>query len=333
MNGLAAGAKFIGDATLSRRQRKRLNKLPSSVPIITPLPSLDPRSAANPNSLGDAYHPSGARCAHIVYLDSSPLSALLTPTSPHSIIPIKPDPSVPTGLPYYLALHASLRPSLAAVRAFADTSMARFDHLSSLLLSSRAKAQGAGALVDEDGFTVVVRSGKGGRTGGLGDGTRKGTTSVGVASRGFGKKVKGGEVEVKKGKGAQELPDFYKFQQMERKRQGESCFSQRVLVVWNGDDCRDYFSGREHRSKNSCSETDERNNADQDRTGRPAQSVRKGQGKSRSHAACEAVQAVLDLQHVASWVNWRDLMQWATAGLPCALEVCIVICLYRCMYL
>jgi ribosomal RNA-processing protein 7 len=99
--------------------------------------------------------------------------------------------------------------------------MARFDHLTSLLLSSRAKAQGAGALVDEDGFTVVVRSGKSGRTGGLGDGTRKGTTSIGVASRGFAKKALGQDA-AKKGKGAQELPDFYKFQKMERKRQGMS---------------------------------------------------------------------------------------------------------------
>jgi ribosomal RNA-processing protein 7 len=217
----ASGAKFIGDLTLPRRQRKRLNKLPASVTPITPLPALDPRTTANPESLGDAYHPSGQRCAHVVYLDSTPLSSLLSPPSPHSVIPIKADSNLPTGLPYYLALHASLRPSLPAVRAFADTSMARFDHLTSLLLSSRAKAQGAGALVDEDGFTVVVRSGKSGRTGGLGDGTRKGTTSIGVASRGFAKKALGQDA-AKKGKGAQELPDFYKFQKMERKRQGMS---------------------------------------------------------------------------------------------------------------
>lgn len=97
--------------------------------------------------------------------------------------------------------------------------MARFEHLTSLLLSSRAKQSGAGALVDEDGFTVVVRSGKGGRTGGFGDGTAKGTTSVGVASRGFAKS--GQALGEKKGKGARELVDFYKFQKVERKRQGE----------------------------------------------------------------------------------------------------------------
>lgn len=102
--------------------------------------------------------------------------------------------------------------------------MARFDHLHSLLLSSRAKEQGAGALVDEDGFTVVVRSGKYGRAGARGDGFGKG--GVGVATRGFEKKKQG-----KGGKGSQALPNFYKFQTLDRKRQGMS-FSQLFLLFF-----------------------------------------------------------------------------------------------------
>jgi hypothetical protein len=95
--------------------------------------------------------------------------------------------------------------------------MERYDHLHSLLLSSRARQAGAGALVDEDGFTVVIRGGRYGRTGGRGDG--EGKMGVGVARRGFEKEVAAGK---KKGKGAGELVDFYKFQHVDRKRQGGS---------------------------------------------------------------------------------------------------------------
>ena len=97
-----SGPKFIGDTSLPRRQRKRLNKLPSSVPTVTPLPPLDPRTANHGE--GNSYHPSGLRCAHIIYLDSSPLTSLLSPASAHSIIPITPDPTPPRRVPNYLAL-------------------------------------------------------------------------------------------------------------------------------------------------------------------------------------------------------------------------------------
>jgi ribosomal RNA-processing protein 7 len=58
---------------------------------------------------------------------------------------------------------------------------------------------------------VVVRGGRYGRTGGRG----KGVAAVGVAARGF----KG---DAPKSKGAGELPDFYRFQQVDRKKKGES---------------------------------------------------------------------------------------------------------------
>ena len=196
---------FQGDKTsnLPRRLRpRRKPTLPASVPEVVPLPSLTPRSLP--------FAKSGHRCAHVTYLDTLPLTRARAHTS--SITLDKYNEKEPTGLEYYLSRHSTLRPSLAAVKAFADSSMARFDHLQSMLLSSRAKKQGAGALVDEDGFTVVVRGGRYGRTGGRG----KGVAAVGVAARGF----KG---DAPKGKGAGELPDFYRFQQVDRKKKGKCC--------------------------------------------------------------------------------------------------------------
>lgn len=203
-------ATFKGDR-LTKKQRRALRRrnLPTSIPQIEPLPRLCPRSTP--------YLPSGLSSAHIIFLDPISVSRLFSSTPVPVSLP-KYGKGELSGLAYYDALYKSLRPSLSAIKSFADTSMARFDHLHSLLLSSRAKEQGAGALVDEDGFTVVVRSGKYGRAGARGDGFGKG--GVGVATRGFEKKKQG-----KGGKGSQALPDFYKFQTLDRKRQGRS-FSQ-----------------------------------------------------------------------------------------------------------
>ncbi|GFZ50804.1 hypothetical protein JCM24511_08562 [Saitozyma sp. JCM 24511] len=197
-----------GEAILPRakRSRKKKDALPASVPDVIPLPPTDPRSTP----LG----PSGQRTAHITYLDAVSVSRALSYTG--GPISLSTTSAIePTGLEYYLSLHSALRPSLAAVKEFADSSMARFDHLHSLLLSSRAKQAGAGALVDEDGFTVVVRGGRYGRTGGRGDG--KGAMGVGVAKRGFEKEL--ANKKKSKAAGSGELVDFYKFQKVDRKRQ------------------------------------------------------------------------------------------------------------------
>lgn len=197
-------ATFKGDL-LTKKQRRALRRrnLPTSIPEIDSLPALCPRSTP--------YLRSGLSSAHIIFLDPISVSRLFS-SAPEPVSLPKYGKGEPTGLAYYTALYKSLRPPLSAIKSFADTSMARFDHLHSLLLSSRAKEQGAGALVDEDGFTVVVRSGKYGRAGARGDGFGKG--GVGVAARGFEKKKGIG------GKGSQALPDFYKFQALDRKRQG-----------------------------------------------------------------------------------------------------------------
>lgn len=186
----------------SRRQR-RPNTLPPSVPELVPLPPLNPRTP---------YGPSGARVARVVFVDSVCVSRVMSYTGS----PIDLVPSEPSGLSYYEAQYDALRPPLAVVKAHADSALARHDHLHSLLLSSRAKAHGAGALVDEDGFTVVVRGGRYGRTAGRGG--DPGGAGVAVASRAGVKEALG----KKRGAGSGELKDFYRFQMVDRKRKGES---------------------------------------------------------------------------------------------------------------
>ncbi|WWC71402.1 uncharacterized protein I206_105357 [Kwoniella pini CBS 10737] len=207
----SAEPQFQGDIPnkLTKNQRRNIRKraknaLPPSVPEIIHLPTLNPRST----EMGI----SGSRSCHIIYLDSVSINRLMSSTIKESII-FKNYPTESIGLNYYNELYSKLRPSFEDVKNFADSSMARFDYLYGLLLSSRAKQKGSGALVDEDGFTVVVRSGKYGRAGSRGDGFGKG--GVGVASTGFAKKLQ----NKKKGLGAGELKDFYKFQRNERKRQ------------------------------------------------------------------------------------------------------------------
>ena len=199
--------RFLGTAQPALPRSKRSRKkptLPPSVPPLIPLPPSDPRTTP--------YGLSGARSALLTFLEPISVSRALSYSGPPLSIPkYGADPSNPTGLAYYLALHETSRPSLPTVKEHADSAMARHDHLHSLLLSSRAKKQGAGALVDEDGFTVVVRGGRYGRTGG------SGIMGVGVARKGVEE-----EGRKKKGVGAGELSDFYRFQKVDRKRQGGS---------------------------------------------------------------------------------------------------------------
>lgn len=209
VEGEKAEPQFMpnGKTGLSKSQKRRAKRnkgLPPSIPSITPLPSLNPRE--------NAYGPSGSHIAYITYLDTTPLSSVMS-FSGAPITLKKYGQEQVTGLEYYKSLHQSLRPTHAQIKAFADTSMERYDRLHSLLLSSRARQKGAGALVDEDGFTVVVRGGRYGRTGGRGDEGKK-SLGVGVAKRGLGpKELKGGSAE---------LTDFYKFQKVDRKRKGKS---------------------------------------------------------------------------------------------------------------
>lgn len=198
--------EFLGTgekAPRSRRTRRKVAELPASVPTVVPLPDLSPR--------GTSFGVSGGRVAHVVFLDAVSVPRVLS----YAGTALPGDKSAePTGLAFFEAQYDALRPSLVAVREHADSAMARYDHLHSLLLSSRARKHGAGALVDEDGFTVVVRGGRYGRTAGRGG--DPGGAGVGVAAREFAKSA----ASKTKGKGAGELTDFYKFQAVDRKRQG-----------------------------------------------------------------------------------------------------------------
>ncbi|KAJ9120306.1 hypothetical protein QFC24_005260 [Naganishia onofrii] len=180
------------DPTMTKRQRRRItrkqeradpefaiNALRKKAPQVVPLLPLNPRSSAN----GQGYLAPCSGC-YVVYLDELSVSRCLqlaggksgvktweraAASSKSSVI------DEPTGLTYYRRLHTLLRPSLDIIKRHADTSIALFDWHANLS-SERAKR---GAITDDDGFTLVVRGGKFGRTAG------KGEKGVAVASRRF----------------------------------------------------------------------------------------------------------------------------------------------------
>jgi len=199
------------EAATSRRSRRKLRR-PPPPPQVVPLPSLDPRS--------QPFLPSCSSC-YIVYLDALSLqrAVALAPTRPPKVI--ARSQVSPSGLSYYLQQHRLLRPSLATVKEHADTSMALFDHHQAIEQARTSKP-----ITDEEGFTLVVRSGRSGRTAGKGD------KSVAVASRRFvmdSKKLKGVEGAVldareglqrgKPKKNKTQFEGFYRFQRQEQKRQ------------------------------------------------------------------------------------------------------------------
>jgi ribosomal RNA-processing protein 7 len=208
-----AQAVAPSEAATSRRGRRKLRK-PPPPPQVIPLPSLDPRS--------QPFLPSCSSC-YLVYLDGLSLqrAVALAPTRPPTVI--SRSQASPSGLSYYLQQHRLLRPSLATIKQHADTSMALFDHHQAIEQARTSKP-----ITDEDGFTLVVRSGRSGRTAGKGD------KGVAVASRRFvmeSKKLKGVEGAVldareglqrgKPKKKKTQFEGFYRFQRQEQKRQGE----------------------------------------------------------------------------------------------------------------
>ncbi|KAJ9112254.1 hypothetical protein QFC22_006338 [Naganishia vaughanmartiniae] len=184
--------KDAADPTMTKRQRRRITRkqeradpefaitaLRKKAPHVVPLPPLNPRSSAN----GQGYLAPCSGC-YVVYLDELSVSRCLQLAGGKSGVKIweraaaSSKSSVdeePTGLTYYRRLHTLLRPSLEIVKRHADTSIALFDWHANLS-SERAKR---GAITDDDGFTLVVRGGKFGRTAG------KGEKGVAVASRRF----------------------------------------------------------------------------------------------------------------------------------------------------
>lgn len=246
------------DPTLTKRERRRLarkqqrtdpeyaiNALRRKAPQVVPLPPLNPRTSAN----GQGYLAPCSGC-YVVYLDELSVTRCLELAGAKGITTWERATSKstesedPTGLSYYRRLHALLRPSLEIIKQHADTSIGLFDWHANLS-SERAKR---GAITDDDGFTLVVRGGKFGRTAG------KGEKGVAVASRRFmldskravKKNVVGASAEemgkeddmldaregLTRGKKrkAQQLEGFYKFQRDEERRSRKSVGS--FLCTW-----------------------------------------------------------------------------------------------------
>ena len=160
--------------------------------------------------------------AHILFLDASSCTralALARPGAKPIQWPVDGDTECPRGLAHYILQYEADRPSLDAVREHADSAVARFDFdlaARKAALRRDSKYKKGEALVDEDGFTLVVRGGAYGQAVGGG---------VGVASRKFMDergKGKDGKGMPKRHKEGEETSGFYSFQIHEKKRNGAS---------------------------------------------------------------------------------------------------------------
>lgn len=297
------------ESTMTKRQRRRvarkqeradpefaINAMRRKAPQVVPLPPLNPRTSAN----GQGYLAPCSGC-YVVFLDDLSVTRCLelagskgaVKTWERSTAPSKTsqESDEPTGLTYYRRLHALLRPPLDIIKKHADTSIALFDWHSNLS-TERAKR---GAITDEDGFTLVVRGGKFGRTAG------KGEKGVAVASRRFmldskkavKKNVVGASAEemgreddvamldaregLTRGKKrkAQQLEGFYKFQRDEQRRSREF-----PVTLTNVDYLlMGYPRSRQHSSQ-----------------------FRGRQGQGGNPQGCQAIQALLDASSVAKVV-------------------------------
>ena len=209
--------------TPARKKRKTVagsstaepNAAPSSdqQPKVIPLPAVPLRTLRRTG-----------HTAHIVFLDASSCTRALALAS-RSSKPIQwpssgDEEERPRGLAHYIKQYESARPPLDAVRDHADSAIARFDFdlaARKAMLRRESKYKKGEALVDEDGFTLVVRGGAYGQAVGGG---------VSVASRKFmdehAKGVSGKESRSKRKrhKEGKEKAPFYAFQIHEKKRNG-----------------------------------------------------------------------------------------------------------------
>ena len=194
---VASGSNAEPGASASRDQQR---------PKVVPLPAVPLRSLRRTG-----------HTAHVLFLDASSSARALALAHPGSAKPIQwpihGDEERPRGLSHYIARYDSARPSLDAVRAHADSAMARFDFdlaARKATLRRESKYKKGEALVDEDGFTLVVRGGAYGQAVGGG---------VGIASRKFMDEHASGSKR-KRHKEGKEKAAFYAFQIHEKKRNG-----------------------------------------------------------------------------------------------------------------
>ncbi|PCH40788.1 hypothetical protein WOLCODRAFT_131531 [Wolfiporia cocos MD-104 SS10] len=181
------------------RKKRRTRKGKDVAPQVVSLPSTSLRTLRRTG-----------RSAHVVFLDESSLSRALSASA--KARPWPTDSSVPTGLAHYRAQYDSLRPPLDAVKAHADTYMDLFEY-EQAKKKQQSKYRMGEAIVDDDGFTLVVRGGAYGKTLGGGVGVASKRFQAEQAGRGSGR---GGRKNKKEKK---EKDSFYSFQIHEKKRQ------------------------------------------------------------------------------------------------------------------
>jgi ribosomal RNA-processing protein 7 len=216
-----------------KRNKKGKNKQEKDAkPVLIPLPS----ASTPPRTL----RPSG-KTAHLIWLDESSLQrclAALTSSPPKKLkwppASSNEDPTpTPSGLSHYLQQHTLSRPPLSSLRAHVDSYMALYDY--ALLqqkrrLQKESKYRKGEAIVDEDGFTLVVRGGAYGQTVGGGIGVASKKWQEEAASSRMEKETEdvGGSKRSKKKKKDKEKTNFYAFQKAEKQRSGTSYLTFRV---------------------------------------------------------------------------------------------------------
>ncbi|KAF8330223.1 ribosomal RNA-processing protein 7-domain-containing protein [Amanita rubescens] len=180
-----------------KRGRKTSSRKDEEVPKVVPLPSTQ-----NIRRLRKT-----GKTAHVVFLDASSLDRFLSVSSS------KPRAwtlsEEPIGLSHYIAQYAALRPPLDAVKEHADSYIRVYDYEQEKM-KQKSKYRKGEAIVDEDGFTMVVRGGAYGRT--LGGG-------VAVASKKFQQTGVANEKSARKRrKAGEDKGGFYAFQKAEKQR-------------------------------------------------------------------------------------------------------------------
>ncbi|PFH50164.1 hypothetical protein AMATHDRAFT_80981 [Amanita thiersii Skay4041] len=191
----------------TKKERKKNKE--KGPPKVEPLPTMGTRKLRKTG-----------QTAHVVFLDESSLERAiwLAVSATSTTKPSKPRPwpssATPIGLSHYHALYAALRPPLDAVRTHADTYIQAYDWQAKQDAQRGASKYRRGeAVVDEDGFTLVVRGGAYGKTmgGGMGVASRQFQTLAGT-----GKAAGSGRKRKEKGGGSKE--GFYAFHKAERQR-------------------------------------------------------------------------------------------------------------------
>lgn len=183
----------------------------SGPPSVAPLPALDP--------IGDGFLRTCSN-AHVLFVDTASLDKALRMPKKYAQKPCVWRMECDTGLAYLVARHQLHRPRLDAVKRHADTAVERYAWIRAnpqWLLKERLRGattgvgvgiQGVsagpgGELLDKDGFTIVQKGARYGRSGGEDAGSFAAITP---------------EMETRTPR-KKELTDFYRFQFREKKRQ------------------------------------------------------------------------------------------------------------------